>query len=87
MTFFKYITITVKDWRVLDPACGNGNLLIVAARRLRSAGFTAKDIASRLCGVDIDPQMVEECKDRLATELELNPSDLNIHIADYLETQ
>ena len=43
--------------RVLDPACGPGNFLVAAARRLGTA--------QNLVGVDTDPRAVERCRSAL----------------------
>tara|TARA_Y100000310_G_scaffold20892_1_gene20230 strand:- start:951 stop:2135 length:1185 start_codon:yes stop_codon:yes gene_type:complete len=85
--FFRHLSRPAKTWRVLDPACGDGNLLIVTARRLLAEGLSPKTVASRLCGIDIDPQMAESCRDRLANELHVNPAKLRIYVGDYLQSQ
>src|ERR1039458_8709790 len=41
----------IEDWVALDPACGDGNLLLAAARRMRDAGVS--DIPSKLIGTDV----------------------------------
>lgn len=45
--------------RILDFACGTGGFLGYAARHLMERhGVNARDIASRLCGYDIDAMCV-----------------------------
>jgi len=85
--FFRHLQRPVETWRVLDPACGNGNLLIVAGRRLLAAGLSPEQVASRLCGIDIDPEMAAATRSRLSALLGVEPITLLIHVGDYLEPQ
>lgn len=81
--FFDFVDEPAETWRVLDPACGDGNLLLAAARRMTNAGV--KDVPARLCGVDIDPVMVARSKERLSSLLSVPCSRLNISVGDYLQ--
>lgn len=81
-SFFKFIDDPIEDWRVLDPACGDGNLLIAAARRMIDAGLS--QVAKRLCGVDIDPEMALQAKHRLSELLMVPPNEIGVHVGDYL---
>ncbi len=85
--FFTHVQRPPEAWRVLDPACGDGNLLIVAARKLLTAGLEPEVVASRLCGVDIDPEMAASARRRLADLLGVDEEQLLIHVGDYIEAQ
>jgi predicted RNA methylase len=75
----------IEDWVALDPACGDGNLLLAAARRMRDAGVS--DIPSKLIGTDVDPSMVAQAKLRLSSFLGCSVEVLNISQADFLAAQ
>ena len=72
------------EWRVLDPACGDGALLVSAARAMTHAGIP--DVAKRLVGVDIDPEMVALARKNLAAELGCMQDSLRIYCADFLSS-
>jgi predicted RNA methylase len=69
-------------WNVLDPSCGDGNLLLAACKYLDSKGV--KDISSRVFGFDVDPNMVKRCRGVLASFLKCSETALNIHCQDFL---
>ncbi len=48
-----------------DPACGNGNLLVGVLQRKLKAKHTRRQALSTVYGVDIMPDNVEECRERL----------------------
>jgi predicted RNA methylase len=48
---------------VIDPACGDGNLLAAVARAMKREGIS--EIHKRLIGVDIDPIMIELTREKL----------------------
>lgn len=85
--FFKHVGLAPRDWRVLDPACGDGNLLLAAAQSMLSAGLAPQDVAERICGVDIDPTMVEAARTRLAALLGLPEQHLLVYVDDYMAPQ
>src|SRR5437868_1982167 len=68
-------------WRILDPACGDGNLLVEAAQRLRRAGVD--DIPRRIVGVEIDPLLAQAARFRLAELLDCDPYSLSVYEGDY----
>lgn len=49
----------------LEPSCGTGNFLIEIARRKLANGATYQQTAETIFGVDILPDNVKECIDRL----------------------
>ena len=72
-----------KDQRILEPACGNGNFLVVILeRRLNDikksfkkndqdgTEFAILTALSTMYGVDIMPDNIRECHDRLRTIIE-----------------
>jgi methylase of polypeptide subunit release factors len=50
---------------ILDPTCGNGNILIEVYKRRLSLGCDATEALATIYGIDIMPDNVQECKDRL----------------------
>lgn len=77
-----FVQRPITQWRVIDPACGDGNLLIAAAERLIQAGIP--DVANRICGVDVDEAMVAIARRRLAEKLKADERNVNIRQADFL---
>jgi predicted RNA methylase len=55
--------------RILDPACGTGNLLVAAARLLLAKGRPAASVARALRGVEIDRETAEVARTRLVSLL------------------
>ncbi len=51
--------------RVLDPACGTGNLLLAVGRALHVRGLDWATIVTRLHGVDIDPEAIATARARI----------------------
>ena len=51
--------------RVLDPACGDGQFLAHILWRRLEAGVPLLTAVRRLCGIDIMPDNVELCRERL----------------------
>lgn len=72
-----------ETWFVLDPACGDGNLLLAVARHLKAMGVT--DIHKRIAGIDIDLGMVNSARQRLSEQLQCSTESLRIWHADFLE--
>lgn len=54
-------------WRgnVLEPACGNGNILVEVVKRKLALGLTYQQVAETIFGIDIQEDNVKECIDRL----------------------
>ncbi len=73
------------DWRVIDPACGDGNLLLAAIDTMEAAGVS--DIAERITGIDIEPKMVATARTRLSERLKVNPQSIQVHNHDFMEFQ
>ncbi|GAB6901324.1 hypothetical protein JCM9957A_44140 [Kineosporia succinea] len=57
--------------KIVDPACGAGNLLRAALSRLLSLGVAPDDAIGALHGVDADPIAVSLCRSALAADLSL----------------
>lgn len=72
----------ISTWVVLDPACGDGNLLIAASQAMVRAGV--ERVQERIIGFDIDPEMVHAAKARLAPIMGCSPDDVRVYAADYL---
>ena len=68
---------------VLDPACGDGNLLVAAAMQMMDAGYT--DIGDRLIGIDIDPEMIARTKQKLNALIPGLGEKATLIIADFLD--
>jgi SAM-dependent methyltransferase len=49
----------------IDPACGNGNFLVEVVRRKIEAGSHPYLALKATYGIDIMPDNIEECRDRL----------------------
>lgn len=49
----------------LDPACGNGNILVEVVRRKISLGHCPLQALETTFGIDILQDNVDECKERL----------------------
>lgn len=73
----------VKDWRIFDPSCGDGNLLISAAKIMLENNVP--NIEERLFGIDIDRNMVNKTKGRLSNLLGCDSKSLNIIHGDFFE--
>jgi predicted RNA methylase len=50
------------DFRVADPCCGSGSLLVAVVKRRLTLGVPATVIADHLWACDIDPEYVEQCR-------------------------
>jgi SAM-dependent methyltransferase len=59
---------------VLDPACGTGNLLVVAAERLLARGASPGAIAARLKGIEIEAEAARIARTRLEVVLGGGPA-------------
>lgn len=68
---------------VLEPSCGDGNILTAAARRLLGQGASAATLSHQLHGVELDPREAAKAAQRLR-ELGLSLSaDNTIHVGDF----
>lgn len=80
----------------LDPACGDGNILVRVLRRKIDNGSTPLQALQTTFGVDIMPDNVQECRKRLFTvafEYDQRPTKdwkvallTNIRVANTLES-
>jgi adenine-specific DNA methylase len=70
------------DWKVIDPACGDGNLLIAVVERLREA--QVPDIQKRIIGIDIDPEMAASARSRLAKAIGCHAELVQVVCDDFL---
>lgn len=73
-----------KTW--IDNSCGNGNFLIEVKRRLLERGHSLQNVLSRIYGVEIMQDNVDECRQRLDPH-NLHPDivEKNIVCADALK--
>jgi adenine-specific DNA-methyltransferase len=68
---------------VLEPSCGDGNILTAAARRLLKQGAEVESLNQQLHGVELDPQEAAKAARRLH-DLGLPFSSNNtIHVGDF----
>lgn len=82
-----FIVRQVCEWRAIDPACGDGNLLLAVIDRMRAEGVSAQTIARRIAGIDIDPKMVETARKRIAVRLDIKPEVVQVWEHDFLACQ
>ena len=54
-----------KSKRILDPACGNGQLLMPCLERRLHNGISHKDALLTIYGVELDSKNAQDCRDRL----------------------
>jgi hypothetical protein len=66
--------------RILDPACGDGELLVALVTAMVAAGYSADQIS--VCGFDQDPAAVQTALDRIA---QLQVARRDIQVANFLE--
>jgi hypothetical protein len=67
----------------LDPTCGNGNILVTILKRRIELGLDPTASCNSLYGIDLMPDNVKECIERL---LELAPySKPNVKQHDFFE--
>ena len=79
---------------ILDPTCGNGNILVEVYKRRLQLGCDGLESLATIYGIDIMSDNVQECKDRLlkiATEVGVSGDEAmqilnkNIQCANTLE--
>ena len=66
----------VSSVRILDPACGDGELLLAAAEAARERNISV----SALTGYDTDPEAISKARRRLGDR-----ANVNLHCTDFLE--
>ena len=59
------LAASLAEGNVLDPCCGNGNLLVAVVHRRLNAGVDPALIASQIFGIEIQEQYALECRERL----------------------
>ncbi len=68
---------------VLEPSCGDGNILVAAARRLLALGAASETLNQQLQGVELDPQEAAKAAQRLQLlGLPLTANN-TIHVGDF----
>ena len=71
--------------KILEPSCGDGNILTAAARRLMGLGAASDTLNQQLHSVELDPQEAAKASQRLH-DLGLPLSTNNtIHVGDFFE--
>src|SRR3954470_11653465 len=76
------ISLSTEFWSVVDPACGDGNLLLAAARRMRAAGLSS--IEQRLTGIEIDPTLAAMARQRLGEFIGCSADAVRVVEGDFL---
>lgn len=87
----------ILDKYMLDNSCGNGNLLIEVVKRYISKALNSgktkeqisKDLSTYIVGIEIERELVEECKKRLtgiAKDYGINNTDWKIICEDGLSS-
>ncbi len=64
----------------LEPACGNGNIVVAIIRRKMLHGSTLEQALLTTFGVDIQPDNVDECRSRIISEFSVSE---NLHDVVY----
>ncbi len=72
-----------KEIRVVDPACGDGNLLLAVAELMIREGVD--NIHEKLWGIDIDASVLAVARSRLSTRIGCPRSKLNLLNLDFLQ--
>lgn len=68
-------------WRILDPACGDGNLLVAAVTEARARGIEIESIV----GYDVDRELLEVATHRLASVTDRE--SVHLRRADFMDAQ
>ncbi len=79
----KLVKRPVEEWVVLDPAAGDGNLLLAAVRKMQDCGVA--NIQERIFGVEIDPDMAAVARKRLMTAIGCGHDEVKILCGDFLD--
>ncbi|RLC99762.1 MAG: class I SAM-dependent methyltransferase [Chloroflexi bacterium] len=69
--------------RVLEPSCGDGNILVAAARRLQSLGVASETLNQQLHGVELDSQEAAQAAHRLQSLGLFLTANNTIHVGDF----
>jgi len=71
------------DEQVLEPSCGDGNILVAAAKHLLALGASPDTLDQQLHGVELDPREAAKAIQRLqALDISLTANNL-IHVGDF----
>jgi adenine-specific DNA-methyltransferase len=71
--------------RVLEPSCGDGNILVAAAERLLELGTSAVAASEQIHGVELETQEADKAARRLSNlGLPLSANN-TIHVGDFFE--
>lgn len=74
--------IRTPDAQILEPACGDGALLMASAEALLARGASKEEIAGHLYGVEIDPREAANARKRL--QMAGLPAGKNpVHVGDF----
>lgn len=52
---------------VLEPSCGDGNIIVAAAEELKRRGASVEDLERQLRGVELEPEELAKAQHRLAS--------------------
>lgn len=74
--------IRSSDECVLEPSCGNGEILLAAARRLHHLGAACGDISQQVKGVEINTVEADKALARLQ-ELNYNNNNETVEVSDF----
>jgi len=74
--------ITSSTAKVLEPSCGDGNILVSAAETLLDLGARYQDVANQLYGVEFDPEEAREAVSRLCA-LKVPIAPPNVFVGDF----
>jgi adenine-specific DNA-methyltransferase len=67
---------------VLEPSCGDGNLLVAAALRLRELGIDPQQAIGQLQAAEFDPEEAQKANKRIQEAI-ATPSVVDIHVGDF----
>lgn len=71
-----------KSDTVLEPSCGNGNLLVAAAERLLALGASRRSVGRQLQGVELSGVEANTARSRIATALKSVGPDV-VQVSDF----
>lgn len=76
--------IRKKDSRILEPSCGNGNVLLEAAKVLSEFHTPLKDIGALLTGIELYKEEATKCANRL-NETGVKIPKTNLIVGDFFQ--